>query len=106
MNGHAVRAPVLNASLTDAVFELARPTSAEEVNALFSEAANNELVGILGYEEHLCISGLCERYAELYTMASTLVTDGTMLKVMLGMIMKWAMLRMVDLAKRMVDLNQ
>ena len=47
----AVRAPVLNASITDAVFQLARATSVEEVNALFAEAARSQppLEGILGY---------------------------------------------------------
>src|SRR5574343_360210 len=49
LNGHAVRAPVLNASLTDCVFELQRATTPEEVNALFKEAAQTYLAGILGY---------------------------------------------------------
>jgi glyceraldehyde 3-phosphate dehydrogenase len=48
LNGHAVRAPVLNASLTDCVFELKRETSAEEVNRLFAEAARGALACILG----------------------------------------------------------
>ena len=39
LNGHAVRAPVLNASFTDCVFEMRRETTAEEVNTLFAEAA-------------------------------------------------------------------
>ena len=49
LNGHAVRAPVLNASLTDCVFELQRATTAAEVNALFEAAATGPLAGILGY---------------------------------------------------------
>jgi glyceraldehyde 3-phosphate dehydrogenase len=48
LDGHAVRAPVLNASLTDCVFELKRPTSADEVNELFATAARGRLAGILG----------------------------------------------------------
>ena len=51
LNGHAVRAPVLNASLTDCVFELQRATTVEEVNALFKAASEGPLAGILGYEE-------------------------------------------------------
>ena len=43
LNGHAVRVPVLNASLTDCVFELERPTSADEVNQLFRKAAADRL---------------------------------------------------------------
>ena len=109
LNGHAVRAPVLNASLTDAVFELARPTSAQEVNALFAEAANNELAGILGYEERPLVSAdyVNDTRSSIIDAASTLVTDGTMLKVYAWYDneMGYAC-RMVDVAKRMVDLNQ
>ena len=109
LNGHAVRAPVLNASLTDAVFELARPTSAQEVNALFAEAANNELAGILGYEERPLVSAdyVNDTRSSIIDAASTLVTDGTMLKVYAWYDneMGYAC-RMVDLAKRIVDLNQ
>ena len=109
LNGHAVRAPVLNASLTDAVFELARPTSAQEVNALFAEAANNELVGILGYEERPLVSAdyVNDTRSSIIDAASTLVTDGTMLKVYswYDNEMGYAC-RMVDVATRMVDLNQ
>ena len=109
LNGHAVRAPVLNASLTDAVFELARPTSAKEVNALFAEAANNELAGILGYEERPLVSAdyVNDTRSSIIDAASTLVTDGTMLKVYAWYDneMGYAC-RMVDLAKRMIDLDQ
>ena len=48
LNGLAVRVPLLNASLTDFVFESQRPTTAEEVNALFKQAAEGELKNILG----------------------------------------------------------
>ena len=50
LNGHAVRAPVLNASLTDCVFELNRATTEAEVNELFAAAARGRLEGVLGYE--------------------------------------------------------
>ena len=46
LNGHAVRVPLLNASITDCVFEMARPTTVEEVNALFKAAAEGPLAGI------------------------------------------------------------
>jgi hypothetical protein len=51
LNGHAVRVPLLNASITDCVFEVERPTTVDEVNALFKAAAEGPLAGILGYEE-------------------------------------------------------
>ena len=83
LNGHAVRAPVLNASLTDCVFELQRPTTAEEVNALFAEAARGRLAGILGYEERPLVSADYARDTRsgIVDALSTMVTDGTLLKV-------------------------
>jgi glyceraldehyde 3-phosphate dehydrogenase len=83
LNGHAVRAPVLNASLTDCVFELSRETTAEEVNALFAEAARGSLAGILGYEERPLVSADYARdtRSAIVDAPSTLVTDGTLLKV-------------------------
>src|SRR5829696_6899427 len=52
LDGLAVRVPLLNASLTDCVFEVDRPTTVEEVNALLAAAAaDRPLAGILGYEE-------------------------------------------------------
>ncbi len=83
LNGHAVRAPVLNASLTDCVFELKRETSAEEVNQRFADAARRELAGILGYEERPLVSADYARdtRSSIVDAPSTLVTDGTMLKV-------------------------
>ncbi len=83
LNGHAVRAPVLNASLTDCVFELKRETSAEEVNTLFAAAAKGPLAGILGYEERPLVSADYARdtRSSIVDALSTMVTDGTMLKV-------------------------
>ncbi len=56
INGHAVRVPLANASLTDIVFEVKRDTTAEEVNALLKEASENELKGILGFEMRPLVS--------------------------------------------------
>ena len=83
LNGHAVRAPVLNASLTDCVFELRREASAAEVNALFAAAARGPLAGILGYEERPLVSADYARdtRSAIVDALSTMVTDGTLLKV-------------------------
>ncbi len=83
LNGHAVRAPVLNASLTDAVFELERPTTETEVNALFQSASVGALAGILGYEGRSLVSAdyVNDTRSAIVDAPSTLVTDGTMLKV-------------------------
>ncbi len=104
LNGHAVRAPVLNASLTDCVFELQRPTTAEEVNALFRAAAAGPLAGILGYEERPLVSADYARdtRSSIVDALSTMVTDGTLLKVYAWYDneMGYAC-RMVDLAKHL-----
>jgi glyceraldehyde 3-phosphate dehydrogenase len=83
LNGHAVRAPVLNASLTDCVFEMRREVTAEEVNALFAEAAAGPLAGILGFEPRPLVSVdyRGDTRSAIIDGLSTLVTDGTMLKV-------------------------
>ncbi len=85
LNGHAVRVPALNASLTDCVFELQRATTAEEVNALFKAAAQPgaPLAGILGYEERPLVSSDYARdtRSSIVDALSTMVTDGTLLKV-------------------------
>jgi len=83
LNGHAVRAPVLNASLTDCVFELKRETTAEEVNQLFAQAAQGPLAGILGYETRPLVSADYARdtRSSIVDALSTMVTDGTLLKV-------------------------
>jgi glyceraldehyde 3-phosphate dehydrogenase len=83
LDGHAVRAPVLNASLTDCVFELQRATTAAEVNALFEAAAAGPLAGILGFETRPLVSADLARdtRSSIVDAPSTLVTDGTLLKV-------------------------
>ena len=106
LNGHAVRAPVLNASLTDCVFELERATSEAEVNEMFRSAANGPLAGILGYETRPLVSAdYCnDSRSSIVDAPSTMVTDGTLLKVY-----AWYdnevgyVCRMVDLATIVID---
>lgn len=83
LNGHAVRVPLLNASITDCVFELDRATTAEEVNALFKAAAEGPLAGILGYEERPLVSAdyTNDTRSSIVDAPSTLVVNGTQVKV-------------------------
>jgi glyceraldehyde 3-phosphate dehydrogenase len=83
LNGHAVRVPVLNASLTDCVFELERDTTPEEVNKLFADAAAGPLAGILGYEPRPLVSADYnnDTRSSIVDAGSTMVTDGRLLKV-------------------------
>jgi glyceraldehyde 3-phosphate dehydrogenase len=83
LNGHAVRVPLLNASLTDCVFEVARGTTAEEVNALFRAAAEGPMQGILGYEERPLVSSdyTNDTRSSIVDALSTMVVNGTQVKV-------------------------
>jgi glyceraldehyde 3-phosphate dehydrogenase len=83
LNGHAVRAPVLNASLTDCVFEMQRQVAENEVNELFRSAAAGALAGILGFEARPLVSAdyANDTRSAIVDGPSTMVTDGTLLKV-------------------------
>ena len=83
LNGHAVRVPVLNASLTDCVFELQRAVTVDEINGLFRDAAAGPLAGILGYETRPLVSAdYCnDTRSAIVDALSTMVTDGTLVKV-------------------------
>ena len=83
LNGHAVRVPLLNASITDCVFEVERPTTADEVNALFKAASEGSLKGILGYEERPLVSADYpnDQRSSIIDAPSTLVVNGTQVKV-------------------------
>ncbi|MCP4410501.1 MAG: ArsJ-associated glyceraldehyde-3-phosphate dehydrogenase [Gammaproteobacteria bacterium] len=84
LNGLAVRVPLLNASLTDCVFEVARETSVEQVNALMKSAAEGPLEGILGFESLPLVS--CDYKDDIRSSIvdgpSTMVIDGTQVKIL------------------------
>ncbi len=83
LNGHAIRVPLLNALITDCVFEVERPTSADEVNALFKAAADGPLKGILDYEERPLVSAdyVNDTRSSIIDAPSTMVVNGTQVKV-------------------------
>jgi hypothetical protein len=102
LNGHAIRVPLINSSITDCVFEVKRPVTKEEVNALFKEAAQTYLKDILGYEERPLVSTdyINDRRSSIVDAASTLVVDGTHLKIYSWYDNEYGYsARMVDLAK-------
>ena len=103
LNGHAVRIPLLNASLTDFVFEASRPVSTEEVNGYFKEAADGELKGILGYEERplVSIDYLNDPRSSIIDALSTMVIDDTQVKIYAWYDNEWGYVnRMMDLARK------
>jgi glyceraldehyde 3-phosphate dehydrogenase len=83
LNGHAVRVPLLNASLTDCVFEVSRPTTVEEVNALLEAAAEGSLRDILGVEHRPLVSVdfRSDTRSAVVDAPSTMVVDGTAVKI-------------------------
>lgn len=106
LNGHAVRVPLLNASLTDCVFEVERETSAEEVNALLEAAANGPLKGILGYETRPLVSAdyVNDGRSSIVDALSTMVTDGTQVKIYAWYDNEWGYsCRLADVARMVME---
>jgi glyceraldehyde 3-phosphate dehydrogenase len=102
LNGLAVRVPLLNASLTDCVFEVARPTTVEEVNGLLEAAAAGPLAGILGYERRPLVSVdfKDDPRSGIVDALSTMVTDGTQVKILAWYDNEWGYAnRLVELAR-------
>lgn len=100
LNGHAVRVPLLNASMTDFVFATARAVTAEEINGLFAAAAAGPLNGILGYEERPLVSVdyVNDARSSVVDALSTLVVDETLVKVYAWYDNEWGYVsRMVDI---------
>ncbi|MEL6855202.1 MAG: ArsJ-associated glyceraldehyde-3-phosphate dehydrogenase [Cyanobacteria bacterium J06607_13] len=107
LNGLAVRVPLLNASLTDSVFEVSEPTTVEAVNQLFKSAADGELSGILGYEERplVSIDYKDDPRSAIVDALSTMVVDGTQVKVLAWYDNEWGYSsRMAELAQKVARL--
>jgi glyceraldehyde 3-phosphate dehydrogenase len=103
LNGHAVRVPLLTGSLTDAVFEMQRPVTVAEVNALFREAAGSYLQGILGVEERplVSIDFKGDPRSAIVDALSTMVVNGTQLKLYIWYDNEMGYVhRMMELAKK------
>lgn len=101
LDGLAVRVPLLNASLTDCVFEVERPTTVEEVNDLLRTAAEGPLEGILGYETRplVSIDFKDDARSGIVDAPSTLVTNETQVKILAWYDNEWGY------ANRLVDLT-
>ncbi len=104
LNGHAVRVPLMNASLTDFTFEAERPTTVEEVNGLLLAAASKgPLESILGYEQRPLVSAdyRTDPRSAVIDAPSTLVIDGTQVKVLAWYDNEWGYAnRLVELVRR------
>jgi glyceraldehyde 3-phosphate dehydrogenase len=100
LNGHAVRVPILNSSLTDCVFEMKSSTNIEQINSLFKSASENELKGILGYEERPLVSSdfVNDSRSCIVDSLSTMVVNETQVKVYAWYDNEWGY------ANRLVDI--
>ncbi|SFJ16473.1 ArsJ-associated glyceraldehyde-3-phosphate dehydrogenase [Albimonas pacifica] len=106
LNGHAVRVPLLNASLTDCVFEMERETSAEELNALFAAAEAGPLAGILGLETRPLVSAdfVNEPRSVVVDGPSTMVVNGTQAKIYAWYDNEWGYAcRLVDVLRLVAE---
>jgi glyceraldehyde 3-phosphate dehydrogenase len=103
LNGHAVRVPLANASLTDCVFEVSKPTDVEEVNRLLREAAEGELQGVLGFEERplVSIDYRTDPRSSVIDALSTMVVNGTQVKLYAWYDNEWGYVnRTMELARK------
>lgn len=106
LNGHAVRVPLANASITDCVFELQRGTTVDEVNQLLKQAAETELQGILGYEERPLVSVdyKTDPRSCIVDALSTMVVNDTQLKLYLWYDNEWGYAnRTVELVRMVAE---
>ena len=106
LDGHAVRVPLLNASLTDCVFELERESSVEELNGLFRAAADGPLAGILGFEERPLVSTdfTDDPRSAIIDGPSTMVVNGTQAKIYAWYDNEWGYVnRMMELARHVAE---
>ena len=109
LNGHAIRVPLTNASLTDCVFEVKRGTTVDEVNQLLKQAAAGELENIMGYEERplVSIDYKTDPRSSIVDALSTMVVNDTQVKLYVWYDNEWGyanrtaeLVRMVGLADK------
>lgn len=108
LDGHAVRVPLLNASLTDCVFEVNRPTTVAEVNGLLEAAAAGPLNGILGYETRPLVSVdyKDDPRSAIIDAPSTMVTNGTQVKIFAWYDNEWGYAnRYAELARKVATMG-
>ena len=108
LNGHAVRVPLANASITDCVFELEKETTVDTVNALLKEAAETYLQGILGFEERplVSIDYKTDPRSSIVDALSTMVVNGTQLKLYLWYDNEWGYAnRTAELVRKVAQID-
>ena len=108
LNGHAVRVPILNSSLTDCVFEMKSSTNKDQINNLLRSASENELKNILGYEERPLVSTdfINDPRSSIIDSLSTMVVNDTQVKIYAWYDNEWGYAnRLVDIVNMVVKAN-
>ncbi|MBB6599192.1 ArsJ-associated glyceraldehyde-3-phosphate dehydrogenase [Luteimonas sp. MC1825] len=109
LDGHAVRVPLTNASLTDCVFEVERATTVEEVNDMLRTAAEGDLAGILGFETRplVSIDYRTDPRSGIVDALSTLVVNGTQVKIYAWYDNEWGYVnRTAELVRMVGDVDR
>jgi glyceraldehyde 3-phosphate dehydrogenase (phosphorylating) len=105
-DGFSLRVPTPTVSVVDFTAQLARPTTAEEVNAAFREAAAGSLKGILGVSDEPLVSSdfRGDSRSSIIDAASTMVIGGTMVKVIAWYDNEWGYsCRVADLIRYVAE---
>jgi glyceraldehyde 3-phosphate dehydrogenase len=105
LSGFAVRAPVATGSVVDLTCNVAKETSAEEINAAIKEAATGPMSGILAYTEDPIVSTdiVGDPHSSIFDASVTIVMEGTMLKILTWYDNEWGYSnRLVDLAQKVL----
>jgi glyceraldehyde 3-phosphate dehydrogenase len=107
LNGHAVRVPLANASITDCVFEMSRNVTTEEINQLMKSASKEQLKGVLGYEEKPLVSVdyKTDPRSCIVDALSTMVVNDTQLKMYLWYDNEWGYANRTAELMKMVGLS-
>ncbi|NOD75292.1 MULTISPECIES: type I glyceraldehyde-3-phosphate dehydrogenase [unclassified Ruegeria] len=103
LTGQAIRVPTPNVSVVDLVAEVSRPTTEEEVNQLFIDAAA-KIPGVLAAESRplVSIDFNHDPHSSTVSLAETKVTDGTLVRVLAWYDNEWGFSnRMLDTAAAM-----
>ena len=106
LNGHAVRVPILNSSLTDCVFEMKSSTNKDQINNLLRSASENELKNILGYEERPLVSTdfINDPRSSVIDSLSTMVVNDTQVKIYAWYDNEWGYAnRLVDIVNMVLE---
>lgn len=101
LTGIAIRVPTPNVSLVDFVCEVEKPTTVEEVNKAFKEAAEGSLKGILAYNEEPLVSKDFngDSHSSIFDATCTMVMEDTLVKVFAWYDNEWGYsCRVVDCA--------